>query len=217
MCSGTSGIGMTTKTHHFNMNYFSSDWHLGHTNVIKYDSRPFSNTEEMDKEIISRATDLLKEGDSLYYLGDFALTRSKNAMEGYIKAIAWTGADLFFVRGNHDKKDTIRLYERYGTYLGEQKKIKLEDEGEIQEIVLNHYSMRVWDKSHHGAWHLYGHSHDGLDKHPNQPWGKSMDVSVVSAARILGAYTLFSYPDIKAIMKKRQVKVIDHHGKSGRE
>jgi calcineurin-like phosphoesterase family protein len=216
--SGTSGTGMSKN--HFNMNYFSSDWHLGHTNVIRYDNRPFKTVEEMDNNIIGNATHLLKEGDNLYYLGDFALTRSKNAMEGYIKAIAWTGANLFFIKGNHDKKDTIRLYERYGTYLGEQKKIKISDEDAkdgLQEIVLNHYSMRVWDKSHHGAWHLYGHSHDGLDKHPNQPWGKSMDCSVVSANRLIGDYTLFSYPQIEAIMKKRAVKIIDHHGKTDRE
>jgi hypothetical protein len=24
--------------------------------------------------------------------------------------------------------------------------------------VLCHYAMRVWNRSHHGAWHLYGHS-----------------------------------------------------------
>jgi calcineurin-like phosphoesterase family protein len=41
--------------------------------------------------------------------------------------------------------------------------------------------MRVWDQSHHGSWHLYGHSHGklpdlglstdvGVDGHNFQPW-----------------------------------------------
>ena len=29
-------------------------------------------------------------------------------------------------------------------------------------IALMHYAMRVWDRSHHGSWHLYGHSHGSL-------------------------------------------------------
>lgn len=194
--------------------FFGSDFHLGHTNIIKYDSRPFKTVEEMDHEIIGNVTKRLHKGDNLYYNGDFALTRSPNAMEGYMKALVYTGANLFFIKGNHDKKDTIKLYQKYGVYLGEQKKIKITDpeaKGGIQEIVLNHYSMRVWDRSHHDSWHLYGHSHDSLDVHPSQPWGKSMDCGVVSAARILGKWTIFSYDEIKSILSKRQKKVIDHH------
>jgi calcineurin-like phosphoesterase family protein len=171
----------------------------------------------MDHEIISNIVKRLQKGDDFYYLGDFALTKSKNAMEGYMKALVYTEANLFFIKGNHDKHDTIKLYERYGTYLGEQKKIKIEDKnarGGIQEIVLNHFAMRVWDKSHHGAWHLYGHSHDGLER---EVWGKSMDVGAPSAYRILEEYTIFSYQEVKDIMAGREVKVIDHHGKTDRE
>jgi calcineurin-like phosphoesterase family protein len=42
-----------------------------------------------------------------------------------------------------------------------------------QVIVLCHYALRVWDCSHYGAWHLYGHSHGELS-----PMGKSLDVGV---------------------------------------
>ena len=30
------------------------------------------------------------------------------------------------------------------------------------QLVLCHYAMRVWRNSHHGAIHLYGHSHGNL-------------------------------------------------------
>jgi hypothetical protein len=42
-----------------------------------------------------------------------------------------------------------------------------------QVIVLCHYAMRVWDRSAHGSWHLYGHSHGTL---PGR--GFSFDVGV---------------------------------------
>jgi hypothetical protein len=35
-----------------------------------------------------------------------------------------------------------------------------------QPIVLCHYAMRVWNRSHHGAWHLYGHSRGNLPAAP---------------------------------------------------
>ena len=41
--------------------------------------------------------------------------------------------------------------------------------------VLCHYAMRVWNRAHHGAWHLYGHSHGKL---PEAPTTLSMDVGV---------------------------------------
>ena len=55
---------------------------------------------------------------------------------------------------------------------------------------------------------LYGHSHDSLEY---EAWGKSMDVGVDAAFRILGQYRPFSYEEIKAIMDKRDIKVLDHH------
>jgi len=41
------------------------------------------------------------------------------------------------------------------------------------EMVLCHYAMRSWPKSHYGAWHLYGHSHGKLPM-----LGRSMDIGV---------------------------------------
>ena len=189
--------------------YFSSDWHLGHTNVIKYDNRPFKTVEEMDHAIISNVTKPLKKGNSLYYLGDFALTRSINAMEGYMKALAYTEANLFFIRGNHDKKEHIKLYQTYGTYFGEQKKIKIPDaqaDNGVREIVLNHYAMRVWDKSHWGSWHLYGHSHHHL---PDDIHSLSFDVGING-----WDYQLIDYETVKKKMSTKLFKPIDNHRKS---
>lgn len=180
--------------------FFSSDWHLGHANVIKYDKRPFASVEEMNEKILSNCEKMLGKRDTLYFLGDFALTKY-NEMEKWMKRLAATGAQLYFIRGNHDKKETIKLYQQYGTYLGEQKKIRV---GE-QEIVLNHYAMRVWDKSHHGTWHLYGHSHHTL---PDLENSLSFDVGCNG-----WDFKPIEFADIKARMGKKSYKAIDHHGR----
>jgi len=192
------------------MDYFSSDWHLGHANILKFDKRDFKNVQEMDDYIIKMATRTLKTGDNFYYHGDWALCPLPKA-EGYMAALASTGANLFFIKGNHDKKDNISLFKKYGTFLGEQKTINFRLNGQDYPTVLNHYAMRVWDRSHHGAYHLYGHSHDGLDKN-GEVWGRSMDCGIMSALRVKGEYSLFTFEDIHNILSKRQIKVIDHHG-----
>lgn len=157
----------------------------------------------MDHTIMNNVIGTLKKGDTLYYLGDFAMTRSENTIEGYMKALAYTEANLFFIKGNHDKRDTIKLYEKYGTYLGEQKKIKAIILGAEVEIVLNHYAMRVWDKSHRGAWHLYGHSHHSL---PDLEDSLSIDVGINGHN-----YGLVSELRLSNKMMAKNYKPIDHH------
>ena len=62
-----------------------------------------------------------------------------------------------------------------------------------QAIVLCHYCMRVWPKSHYGSWQLFGHSHGGL---PGV--GKQMDVGVDT-----NSYYPYSLGEIKEIMKDK--------------
>lgn len=181
------------------MIFFSSDFHLGHANIIRFDKRPYANVRDMDDDIIKTCMRQLKPGDSFYYLGDWSLTDQKQA-EGYMATLKSSGANLLFIKGNHDKKETIKLYEKYGQYLGEQRKIKV---GE-QEIVLNHYCMLVWDKSHHGAWHLYGHSHHSL---PVWMDSKKLDVGWN------GYYKLLNFEEIRIMMDEKTFRSVDHHGK----
>lgn len=195
------------------MEYFSSDWHLMHKNILKYDNRKFDSIDEMNHTIISNATKLLEKGDDFYYLGDFCLG-SINGAEGFLKSLSYTEANLYFIKGNHDNRDIVKLYERYGTYLGEKKTIKIIYNGDTHTVVLDHFANRVWDKSHHGSFHFYGHSHDGLEY---DPWGRSIDVGIMTALRIKGEYTLFNFPELYNILRKREPKIIDHHGKTDRE
>lgn len=174
------------------MNYFSADFHLGHSNVIRFDKRPYTDVQEMNEDILRIVETTLKKGDNFYYLGDFSFVKDP---EEFMKRIAATGANLFFIKGNHDHKTTINLYAKYGTYLGEQKSITIDN----QVIVLNHYRMDVWDRGHYGAWHLHGHSHHSLPERPQ----KVIDVG------INGYYRLLEFSEIEQIMAKKEN--IKHH------
>lgn len=175
--------------------YFTSDLHLGHKNVLEYDSRPFKTIELHDETLINNHNSIVRQEDDFYFLGDFCLANSKKA-ESYLSRMI---GNKFFIKGNHDKRDIIKIYEKYGTYLGEQKKITIH----AQEIILNHFALRTWWHSNHGVWHLYGHSHGKLE---HESWGRSMDVCI-----ILNNYFPFEFDDIDRILSKRDVKIVDGH------
>ena len=48
------------------MFFYTSDLHLGHVNVIRFDKRPFADVEEMDQYIINRWNDRVSEDDTVY-------------------------------------------------------------------------------------------------------------------------------------------------------
>lgn len=83
-----------------------------------------------------------------------------------------------------------------------------------QRIVLCHYAMLVWDKSHRGAWQLYGHSHSNIESYADKvmPQRLSIDVGIDNAKLVLGDYRPFSFEELSQIMTQRKGFFPDHHG-----
>jgi calcineurin-like phosphoesterase family protein len=177
--------------------FFSSDSHHGHKNVIKYDGRPFNSVEEMDNTIIENHNSVIHKDDDWYFDGDFSFNKKRT--EGYLLRL---NGNKFFIKGNHDGKDTIELYKKYGTYLGELAEVSING----QLIILCHYALRTWNKSHRGSWHLYGHSHHSL---PDDPNSLSFDIGINGKGY---NYTPLSFEQVSKIMSRKTWKSIDHHG-----
>lgn len=92
------------------MNWFTSDLHLGHANVIKYSNRPYESIELMDHDLIQRWNNRVKEADTVYFLGDFCFKKCTQAPEGkpfdyYRKQL---NGSIVFIQGNHDKGNGFR-------------------------------------------------------------------------------------------------------------
>jgi len=199
--------------------FWVSDTHHDHNNIIKFSNRPFKDVEEMNEELIRAWNSVIGEDDEVYHLGDVSLGRPNRALN-FLNRL---NGKIYLITGNHEKSvlknestrnrfEWIKPYhEMYVDVPFESNHVYGDTTGkQTQFIVMCHYAMRVWNKSHHGAIMLYGHSHDSLDG-PQKEWGKSMDVGVDSAYRILGEYRPFSLMEIMKIMNKRDIHEIDHH------
>ncbi len=132
--------------------WFTSDTHFGHANIIGYSERPFANVREMDDALVQRWNAVVAPGDTVWHLGDFVFRNSVPA-ERYLARL---NGEKHLVWGNHDRPDVRTL----AGWASSQAYAEITVEG--TRLVLFHYAMRVWNRSHHGAVHLYGHSHNSL-------------------------------------------------------
>lgn len=129
--------------------WFTADTHFGHANIIRYAKRPFSSVEQMDEAMIHSWNDRVKPGDTIYHLGDFAFG-------DHNKYLPRLNGGKILIEGNHDPK---RLKKAKGWAAIHK---MLEVMVDMKHIVLCHYALRVWNRSHQGSLHFYGHSHGGL-------------------------------------------------------
>jgi len=95
-------------------NWFSSDYHLGHANIIKYCERPFVDVEEMSATIIKNHNQRVKKEDTVFFLGDFCFRNSPGGKEGEGKLdkaefyINQLNGRFVFIKGNHDKNNSMK-------------------------------------------------------------------------------------------------------------
>ena len=81
------------------MDFFTSDQHFSHRNIIQYCNRPFESVDQMDEEIISRWNQVVSIDDTVYVIGDVSFhpagfsRRIINRLHG----------NKILIRGNHDK------------------------------------------------------------------------------------------------------------------
>lgn len=148
--------------------FFTSDTHFFHTKMAL--KRGFSGDEEMNEMIISNWNSVVGRKDTVYHLGDFGfkhplLRKTRFRLNGKIHLII----------GNHDMKNKPIMHDGMFSSIIPLTTISIEK----KPIVLCHFQMRVWDRSHYNSWHLFGHTHTGMNS-PKMSTGegKCFDVGV---------------------------------------
>ena len=151
--------------------FFTSDNHFGHANIIRYWNGPCESVGEMDETMIANWNEVVKHDDLVYHLGDFALGNKLTArryfkrLQGQIRILCnpwhhdsrWLGGEYWSISGLVEYMRPVVVLEY------------------SPPIVLCHNPFALWDRCHHGSWHLHGHSHGKYEAS-----GKILDVGVDS-------------------------------------
>lgn len=134
------------------MNFYISDLHLDHKNVLKYDNRPFADSEQMQQAMIRNWNNAVSPTDSVYLLGD--ITWKNTTGLGFLQQVK---GKKYLILGNHDKPtgDLRNCFEWVKDYA-------VIKDGET-EVVLFHYPIASWNGQFHGSVLLYGHVHNNFD------------------------------------------------------
>lgn len=150
--------------------WFTSDFHIGHANILKYcPNRPWANIRDMDEALIEEWAYKVAPADTVYFLGDLTLDRSPQISRSILNQLP---GDIKIVTGNHDrgirKMVSQEMVPDHVTVLGDSP-VKIQCEG--KNLVLWHYPIQEWPGMAHqgtageeespldGRWHLHGHSH----------------------------------------------------------
>lgn len=135
------------------MNYYISDLHFGHENIIRLSHRPFKNVDEMDETMINNWNSVVKDSDTVYIVGDFCY-KSGKPPKYYLERL---NGKKVLCTGNHDlsllKDKNNRKYFEFIKDI-----IDIQDNG--QRIILCHYPMVEWNGFFRNTLHFYGHIHN---------------------------------------------------------
>lgn len=169
--------------------WFSSDLHAGHDRLrfLSPETRPFSSVEEMDNTLINNWNSCVKHEDTIYHLGDFAWRDHKSILSRL-------HGKIVFIKGNHDK-ELLKIIPNIPDIL--------EITVNKQHIVLCHYPMKTWNRSHHGSWQLYGHCHSDLPD-DEETWSTDVGMDRWNCKPV-------SFEQLQELFSKRHNKLLKNH------
>jgi calcineurin-like phosphoesterase family protein len=154
--------------------WFTADSHFSHVNILKYCDRPFRDVAEMDRAMVERWNAVVRPDDTVYHLGDFTLggwydiTRPLlDELNGHIKIVPG-GHDWRWLPDADGRLEVLPPLMTLEFDVGEKYPLV---------VVLCHYPMLSWDRSHYGSIHLHGHSHGTI------PDSRSSDVKMPPGQR----------------------------------
>ena len=138
-------------------NFYIADLHLGHSNIIKFDNRPFESVEEMDQTLIDNWNKVVSDEDTVYILGDFCW--SKSELE-WAKILNKLKGEKVLIKGNHDLKYFSSSLQPMFKYIKDYDEVK--DNG--KRVILSHYPIPFYRGAYNpDIVHLYGHIHTTLE------------------------------------------------------
>ncbi|SFL74640.1 Calcineurin-like phosphoesterase superfamily protein [Paenibacillus sp. 1_12] len=125
-----------------------SDHHFGHTNIIDFESRPFSDANEMTETMIEKWNAVVAKDDKVFHLGDFSfLNKEKTA-----SIVSRLNGYKYLILGNHDRGRSRRWWLDVGF-----------DEVSEQAIVYNGFYFLshepMYMNKHMPYVNIHGHIH----------------------------------------------------------
>jgi len=87
------------------MDFFISDCHFGHKNIIRYMDRPFMSVDDMNLKMINLWNDTVTNDDRVFLVGDAFLCNDEKSSD----ILSQLNGYKVLIAGNHDKSERTML------------------------------------------------------------------------------------------------------------
>lgn len=149
-------------------NFYISDTHFNHANILKHDNRPFNSTEEMEETIVSNWNSVVGKGDMVYILGDFCWSKEESE---WIRILDKLNGLKTLVLGNHDKSKMSATLKSKFADIKEYKETT--DNG--RKVIMCHYPILLHKKAYDkDCYMLCGHVHTTKEDVFLEKWRKEL-------------------------------------------
>lgn len=82
------------------MDWFISDTHFYHSNIIRFAERPFKTVEQMNKTMMDNWNERVDKNDTIIHLGDVGFFKDAHQMTELISKL---NGNKILIKGNHDR------------------------------------------------------------------------------------------------------------------
>lgn len=149
----------------YQFDFCYSDPHYGHTNIIKYCDRPFSDVDHMKWEMIARYNAMVRTDQTVLWFGDCAMGGIDLS-----KVLDKLNGKKLLIRGNHDKSTERMLGAGFESVY----------DGPLYhtiggfDFVLSHYPPKTYQDPHDSRYQdrkpmlkdkeicIHGHTHETI-------------------------------------------------------
>lgn len=163
--------------------FFTSDFHLFHTNVLRFDNRPFKDVHEMHDVIENNWNSVVGPDDIVIYVGDLSFAKKQD--RDYVDGLIWRlNGKIHFIMGNHDDFREVKKNTRFES-VQDYIELRITDYAikgnNSQTLSRNetmfccmHYPILEWNKLHRGSYMIHGHTHMNLFNN-DKAWFSEME------------------------------------------
>jgi len=179
--------------------YFTSDWHIGHDNVLEFDNRPFRDMDHMCSVLVNNYNSIVGPTKTCYFLGDMGFYKSTLIKE----IVSQLNGTKVLILGNHDKNRIAMEKLGFDVVMNgailwiENKRVSL-SHCPLTEVVREniegmrnalkgdcwHGESKHWNKFSftpgESDFHLHGHIHSPNHGKSTRIQGSQMDVGVAA-------------------------------------
>lgn len=120
----------------------------------------------MNKDLIEKWNDKVKDDDTVYILGDI----SWDTVENTVDIFQQLKGNKILIKGNHDTNKLCRALKEEHLIESSYDYLEINDNGKF--VIMSHYFIPFWNGQFRNSIHLYGHVHNTHQWNITESWLK---------------------------------------------